>query len=223
MVTSDKGIALIKSFEGCRLKAYKCVSTEKYYTIGYGHYGADVTKDMTITQAQADAFLKADLAKFEKAVNAYTKYCFNQNQFDALVSFTYNCGIGNLANLTKNGRRTIAQISTAIPFYNKSGGVVLRGLTRRRNAEKTLFDAPCSSSTPNRDKYYPKYIGTSTSIDTVFTAIGANKDYDTSATKAYLKRRPIAQKNGYPSASYTGTSAQNLDLINKAKEGILKK
>lgn len=223
MVTSDKGIALIKSFEGCRLKAYKCVSTEKYYTIGYGHYGADVSKDMTITQAQADIFLKADLSKFEKAVNAYTKYGFNQNQFDALVSFTYNCGVGNLANLTKNGKRTIAQISTAIPFYNKSGGVVLRGLTRRRNAEKTLFDTPCSSSTPNKETYYPKYNGTSNVIDTVLTAIGANKDYDTSATKSYLKRRPIAQKNGYPKTSYTGTSAQNLDLIMKAKEGILKK
>lgn len=218
MKTSENGIALIKRFEGCRLKAYKCVSTEKYYTIGYGHYGADVKAGMTITQEQADAYLKADLAKFETAVNGYNgKYNFNQNQFDALVSFAYNCGVGNLANLTKKGTRTIAQISRAIPMYNKSGGVVLSGLTKRRNAEKSLFD---SSSTSN-NSYYPKYNGVSTAIDTVLTAIGANKDYDTNATKAYLKRRPIAQKNGYPNATYTGTSAQNLELVNKAKKGKL--
>ena len=210
----------MKTFEGCKLKAYR--DAVGIPTIGYGRTRG-VEMGMTITQEQADVFLKGDLAKFEKAVNAYTKYGFNQNQFDALVSFTYNCGVGNLANLTKKGTRTIAQISTALPFYNKSGGVVLRGLTRRRNAEKALFETPCSSSTPNNETYYPKYIGTSTSIDTVLTAIGANKDYNTSATKAYLKRRPIAQKNGYPSTSYTGTSAQNLDLIKKAKEGILKK
>ena len=98
MKTSQNGINLIKQFEGCRLTAYKPVATEKYYTIGYGHYGADVSPNMKITQAQADAYLVADLKRFEDSVNV-TRLILNQNQFDALVSFTYNCGAGNLKKL----------------------------------------------------------------------------------------------------------------------------
>ncbi len=139
MKISSEGLALIKSFEGCKLTAYKAVSTEKYYTIGYGHYGADVSKGMKITQAQADAYLVSDLAKFEAKVEKYnSKYNFSQAQFDALVSFAYN--VGNIDGLTSNGTRTIAQISSKFTAYNKSGGKVLAGLTKRRNAEKALFD-----------------------------------------------------------------------------------
>ena len=139
MKISAEGLALIKSFEGCKLTAYKAVSTEKYYTIGYGHYGADVKKGMKITQAQADAYLVSDLAKFEAKVEKYnSKYNFNENQFSALVSFAYN--VGSIDQLTANGTRTIAQISAKILEYNKSGGKVLSGLTKRRKAEKALFD-----------------------------------------------------------------------------------
>lgn len=139
MKTSQNGLNLIKSFEGCRLVAYKAVSTEKYYTIGYGHYGADVTKGMRITQSQADAYLIRDLAKFEAKVNKYQSvYNFNQNQYDSLVSFAYN--VGSIDGLTNNGKRTIAQISAKFTAYNKSGGKVLTGLTKRRNAEKKLFN-----------------------------------------------------------------------------------
>lgn len=139
MKTSINGLNLIKKYEGCKLVAYKVVSTEKYYTIGYGHYGADVTRGMRITQAQADAYLVKDLAKFEAKVNKYQgKYNFNQNQFDALVSFAYN--VGSIDGLTANGTRTIAQISSKFTAYNKSGGKVLSGLTKRRNAEKKLFN-----------------------------------------------------------------------------------
>lgn len=139
MKISQTGLNLIKSFEGCKLVAYKAVSTEKYYTIGYGHYGADVTKGMRITQTRADALLVSDLAKFEAKVNKYQgKYNFNQNQFDALVSFAYN--VGSIDGLTNNGKRTISQISDKITAYNKSGGKVLAGLTKRRAAEKKLFD-----------------------------------------------------------------------------------
>ena len=121
MKISQKGIDLIKSFEGCKLVAYKAVSTEKYYTIGYGHYGADVTKGMRITQSKADALLVSDLAKFEAKVKKYqAKYNFNQNQFDALVSFAYS--VGSIDGLTANGTRTIAQISSKFAAYNKSGG-----------------------------------------------------------------------------------------------------
>jgi GH24 family phage-related lysozyme (muramidase) len=146
MKISAEGLALIKSFEGCKLTAYKAVSTEKYYTIGYGHYGADVKKGMKITQAQADAYLVSDLAKFEAKVEKYnSKYHFNVNQFSALVSFAYN--VGNIDGLTSNGTRTIAQISAKFTAYNKSGGKVLAGLTKRRNAEKALFDKATTATT----------------------------------------------------------------------------
>ena len=69
MKTSQNGINLIKSFEGCRLQAYKAVPTEKYWTIGYGHYGADVKQGMVITQGRADAYLVSDLGRFEAKVN----------------------------------------------------------------------------------------------------------------------------------------------------------
>ena len=144
---SNNGLALIKKFEGCRLTAYKAVSTEKYWTIGYGHYGSDVKQGQTITQTQADAFLKSDCTSAEKAVNSYSKYNWNQNQFDALVSFTFNCGRGNLKTLLNNGQRTIAEISAKITAYNKAGGKVLQGLVNRRIAEKELFDKPISSIT----------------------------------------------------------------------------
>lgn len=145
MKISQTGLKLIKSFEGCQLTAYKAVSSEKYYTIGYGHYGADVKRGMKITQAQADAYLVKDLAKFEAKVNKYqSKYSFNQNQFDALVSFAYN--IGSIDGLTANGTRTIAQISSKFAAYNKSGGKVLLGLTKRRAAEKKLFNTAVKAS-----------------------------------------------------------------------------
>lgn len=137
MRTSEAGINLIKQFEGCRLKAYKPVAAEKYYTIGWGHYGADVTANMTISQQQADEILVADLKKFEKAVTK-TGLELNQNQFDALVSFTYNCGAGNLQKLVKN--RTHSQIADAMLLYNKGANKqVLSGLMRRRELERALF------------------------------------------------------------------------------------
>lgn len=145
---SDNGLALIKQFEGCKLTAYKAVSTEKYWTIGWGHYGAEIKQGQTITQAQADSYLRSDCGSAEKAVNNYmSKYNWNQNQFDALVSFTFNCGNGNLKTLLNNGQRTIQEISSKITAYNKSGGKVLQGLVKRRSAEKALFDKPASSST----------------------------------------------------------------------------
>lgn len=148
MKTSSNGLALIKKFEGCKLTAYKCVSTEKYYTIGYGHYGSDVTAGMTITQAQATAYLKSDVTKFENYVNALN-LSLTQNMFDALVSFTYNCGNANLKKLVAN--RTVLQIADALLLYNKSGGKVLAGLTKRRQAERELFLTGYSSVSASAD------------------------------------------------------------------------
>lgn len=138
MRISDNGIGLIKRFEGCRLVAYKAVKTEEYYTIGYGHYGADVFKGMTISQKQADEYLKKDLEKFENYVNNFvTTFSPTQNQFDALVSFAYNCGLASLMRLTKG--RNARQVADHIPAYVYSGEQKLEGLVKRRNAEKELF------------------------------------------------------------------------------------
>lgn len=138
MKTSIDGINLIKSFEGCRLTAYKALPTEKYWTIGIGHFGPDVKENMVISQAQADRYLQQDLTKFENYVMQYcNKLNLNQHQFDALVSFTYNCGPGNLKKLVEG--RTISQIADAILNYDHAGGKQLAGLTRRRKAERELF------------------------------------------------------------------------------------
>ena len=133
MHISDKGINLIKSFEGCHLKAYICPAGK--YTIGYGHT-AGVKMGDKITQAQAEQMLKSDLVIYENHVKSL-KRNFNQNEFDALVSFCYNCGIGCLKTLCKN--RTNAQIAEALLLYNKANGKVLEGLNRRRKDERDLF------------------------------------------------------------------------------------
>ena len=218
MKISSKGVSLIKSFEGCRLKAYKCPAG--VWTIGYGHT-AGVKEGDTITQGQADEYLRNDLEKYEKAVLNYDSiYHFNQNHFDALVSFTYNCGVGNLKNLTQNGKRTLAQISEKILLYNKAGGVVLRGLQRRREAEKELFNTLIESDKADV-KYYPQYTGESPRVDEVLSAIGATSDYDMTQTKAYLRRKPIAIVNGMK--NYSGTAVQNNKIIKLAKDGKLRR
>ena len=114
MKISKNGINLIKRFEGVRLKAYKADPSEKKWTIGYGHYGVEA--GLTITQAEAEEYLVKDLAKYEKKVNKYlSKYNFNQNQFDALVSFAFN--IGSIDQLTANGTRNFAMISMKMLEY----------------------------------------------------------------------------------------------------------
>lgn len=151
MKISNKGLSIIKKFEGCRLKAYKCPAG--VLTIGYGHTGSDVKSGMTITESQAEDLLKKDLSKFEKKVEKYNSvYNFTQNQFDALVSFAFN--VGNIDQLTNNGKRSIAEISAKIPAYNKAGGKVLSGLTSRRAAEKKLFDTKVTikKTTTNTEK-----------------------------------------------------------------------
>lgn len=138
MTINDKGIALIKSFEGLRLKAYKALPSEKYFTIGYGHYGADVKEGQTITEAEAETLLRADLKKYEAKVNKYSAYNWNANEFSALVSFAYN--IGNIDGLTKKGERSREEIKKVWTSYSKAGGKELPGLLRRREAELKLFN-----------------------------------------------------------------------------------
>lgn len=136
------GLKLIMEFEGCRLAAYQC--SAGVWTIGYGHT-AGVYKGMTITQAQAEEYLKQDVAKFEKYVNNATYVpitaALTQNQFDALVSFAYNCGAGNVKKLCK-GRTSGCRSPRLCCSTAKANGKVLAGLKRRREAEQKLFNTP---------------------------------------------------------------------------------
>lgn len=140
MTISDAGLALIKKYEGCVLKVY--LDPIGIKTVGVGHTGADVNAmavGTAVTQAQADAWLRADVKKAEKNVASFdAKYHWNQNQYDALVSFAFN--IGSIDQLTANGTRTVEQISAKITAYNRAGGKTLAGLTRRRKEEKKMFD-----------------------------------------------------------------------------------
>lgn len=134
MKISQNGIDLIKKHEGCELEAYLCPSN--VWTIGYGHI-IGVTEGMTITQQQAEDFLREDLERYERYVSNNVPFDMTQDMFDALVSFTYNCGAGNLKTLIKD--RTAEQVADAILLYNKGGGVVLQGLVKRRKDEQALF------------------------------------------------------------------------------------
>lgn len=159
MKISENGIALIKKFEGCELKAYK--DSAGVWTIGYGLTnacksitGLTIKSGTTITQAQAEEYLELVLnKKYIPLVEKYNStYSFNQNQIDALTSFAYN--IGSIDGLTAKGTRTIAQISAKITAYNKSGGKVLSGLTKRRAAEKELFDTPVTTTSSTATTKY---------------------------------------------------------------------
>ena len=134
MNTSPKGIALIKEFEGLRLKAYQCPGG--VWTIGYGHT-AGVKPGMLISKAQAEEYLKADLIAFERYLNGLG-LALNQNQFDALVSFIYNVGTGNFSNSTLLRKvRANPQDNSIMDEFLRwiySKGRVLPGLQRRRLA-----------------------------------------------------------------------------------------
>lgn len=139
MKTSNIGINLIKSFEGCILKAYKCPAG--VWTIGYGHT-AGVKEGQTITQAQAEEFLKQDLKRFETYVKNLVTVKLNQYQFDALVSFCYNVGPGNLKTSTLLKLLNKGDYEGAAEQFErwvKAGDKKLAGLVRRRVAEKELF------------------------------------------------------------------------------------
>lgn len=138
MKISDKGLALIKSFEGCHLEAYKCPAG--VWTIGFGHTKG-VYQGMKISQSQAESFLREDCARFEKNVNGFSnKYKWTQDEFDALVCFAFNIGSINKLTGTPSGSRTKQEIADTIRLYNKDAiGKVLPGLVRRRQAEYELF------------------------------------------------------------------------------------
>ena len=139
MRTSEAGILLIKSFEGCRTVAYQ--DAVGVWTIGYGHT-IDVKEGMTITQHQCDVMLEVDIETYGNYVNKYVIVSLTQNQFDALVSWVYNLGPTNLRNSTMlkvlNAGK-YEEVPYQMQRWNRAGGKVLKGLVVRRTAEAELF------------------------------------------------------------------------------------
>lgn len=141
---SENCLNLVKEFEGCQLKAYK--DEVGVWTIGYGITNSDqkitgitIKKGLAITKETAEKWLKDALnQKYLPLVLKFDSvYDWNQNELDALVSFAYN--IGSISQLTANGTRSKSVIADKMLLYNKAGGAVYRGLTRRRTAERELF------------------------------------------------------------------------------------
>jgi len=139
MKTGPEGLDLIKHFEGCELKAYWCPAG--VLTIGYGHT-ADVEEGDEIEQGDADRLLEADLEEFEHYVLQLVDPELTQNQFDAIVAWTFNLGPGNLKESTllkRLNERDFDDVPYQIRRWTKAGGKELPGLVRRREAEALLF------------------------------------------------------------------------------------
>ena len=139
MTISNAGLALIKKYEGCQLKAYKCPAG--VWTVGFGTTKG-VKAGMEIDLATAEKMLLGDVAPIEKAINKLG-INFRQGQFDALVSFIYNLGIGNFNSSTLK-KKIVAgakdeDIAAEFGKWNKAGGKVLAGLTKRREEEAKLW------------------------------------------------------------------------------------
>lgn len=145
MTPSNKCYALIKEFEGCQLKAYKCPAG--IWTIGYGNTqyedGRPVREGDTITQERAEKLLKIIVEKFAISVEKFLKRYVKQHEFDALVSLCYNIGIGNFEGSTLlrlvNKLAPADEVMAQFMRWNKAKGKVLAGLSRRRAAEAALY------------------------------------------------------------------------------------
>lgn len=144
-VLSPKGVDLIKGFEGFETKAY--LDSANIWTIGHGTIiypnGKKVAKGDVCTAAQAVEYMKHDLRGFEATVNAKVKVPINQNQYDALVSLTYNIGQSAFSNSTllrKLNEKDYAGASEQFLVWKKAGGEVVKGLLNRRIKERAVFD-----------------------------------------------------------------------------------
>ena len=144
---SEEGIALTKSFEGLRLEAYRdCAGI---WTIGYGHTGPTILEGMTITEAEAELLLRADLADAIACVNKAVNTSITQSQFDAMVDFCFNAGRGNFLQsslLRKINLQDVEGAAAQFGLWIHAGGEVVSGLVCRRAAERELFLHPSAAS-----------------------------------------------------------------------------
>lgn len=141
MRINKEGLSIIKQCEGCKLKAYLCPSLVP--TIGYGHTTGVKLGDV-ITQADADRFLLQDIKRFEQAVTALVKVPINENQFSALVSFTFNVGVSNLKSSTLLKKLNLRDYKGCSNEFERwvygSNKKPLEGLKKRRKLERQLFN-----------------------------------------------------------------------------------
>lgn len=140
MQTSEKGLDLIRKYEGLRLVAYVCPGGK--LTIGYGHTGPDVTTGKKIDEEEADALLLKDVQHFENAINGMVSVPISQGMFDALISFSFNLGAGSLKSSTLLKKLNADDRKGAADEFlkwNKAKGKVLAGLAARRESERELF------------------------------------------------------------------------------------
>ncbi|GKX63037.1 lysozyme [Pragia fontium] len=141
MITSQSGVEHIKSFESCQLKAYLCPA--KVWTIGYGHTSGVKPNDQ-ISAMQAERYLKADLVRVEQDVLRIVKVPLTQGQFDALVSFAFNCGARALSTSTllrKLNKRDYSGAADEFGRWVYANGKRFAGLERRRRLEKRMFES----------------------------------------------------------------------------------
>lgn len=208
------GEKLIKKFESCKLTAYKVDKNEKYYTIGWGHYGADVKKDMKISKERADKLFRNDIKYFETCVSSCLKVKITQSMFNALVSFTYNVGFGAFKNSTLLkcvNKSQFKKASNEFKKWNKCGGKVLNGLVKRRLLEKTEFE---------RQGLAPSYIEVNNFILPSlkgykgFSIVEGLKKYKYKSDFGY--RCELWENLGYKE-TYIGSKKQNLLLLKKLK------
>lgn len=140
MQTSANGFNLIEGFEGLCLQAYQDIVGVE--TIGYGHRILPTESFPNgITQAQAYTILESDVSKVEAALNGLN-LALNQNQFDALIDFGFNLGVGSLKTMLSHG---LAQVPTQILRWDHAGTQVVPGLLRRRQQELVLWNTPVAS------------------------------------------------------------------------------
>ena len=211
------GEKLIKQFESCKLSAYKVDNAEKYYTIGYGHYGADVKKGMKISKDTAEKLFRNDIKYFENCVNSCLKVKITQSMFNALVSFTYNVGFSAFKNSTLLkyvNKKQFTKASKEFKKWNKCGGKVLKGLVKRRLLEKIEFErqglAPSNIEINNYKVPSLKgYKG--------FSLVDGLKKYKYRSDYTY--RRELWEMLGYDDIYdiYTGSKKQNLLMLKKLK------
>ena len=204
--TSSKGLELIKHFEGCELKAYVCPAG--VLTIGYGHTGPEVQPGMEITTSEAEELLKTDLIRFERIVDNHVTVPIKQCQFDALVSFTFNCG----GDAFKNS--TLLRLLNAKDYEGAAGQFgrwvngpdgALAGLVRRREAEEELFRRdgyPALDGESEEEAKTPKVIATITAT------------HDT-----LLKKEPIQGSDLADDQKVNVAEGKTYQVVWKGKEG----
>ena len=206
MKISENGLQMIKNFEGLILVASN--KLDGVWTVGYG-CTIGVKPYQRITEKEANEMLLRELEKHERYVNKYVNQLkLNQNQFDALVSFSYNCGLGNLKNLVadKNGKATRDKktIAEKMLLYNKCNGKVMRGLANRRKKEHDLF---CTKDLPTVEK--SSTIKKTPNVNNNMTLVEICKIL---YGKSDFNFRKELYKNYTGSEFYIGSISQNLKL-----------